>query len=81
LRALKGAHLAVLDLEELEQKELEALRANYERLAREAREAMRRGTPDTGSPEVLTELVGLAPEREGARPERSRGAEREPRGE
>jgi low affinity Fe/Cu permease len=52
LRALKGAHLALLDLEELDQEELEALRANYERLARKAREAMRRGTPDTGSPEV-----------------------------
>jgi low affinity Fe/Cu permease len=52
LRALKGAHLALLDLEELEQEELEAMRANYERLARDAREAMRAGTPDTGSPEL-----------------------------
>jgi low affinity Fe/Cu permease len=52
LRALKGAHLALLDLEELDQAELEAIRANYQRLAREAREAMRAGMPDTGSPEV-----------------------------
>ncbi len=52
LRALSGAHLALLDLEELDQRELEAMRANYERLARDAREAMRAGTPDTGSPEL-----------------------------
>lgn len=52
LRALKGAHLALLDLEELDQAELERIRGNYEQLARQAREAMRRGTPDTGSPEV-----------------------------
>jgi low affinity Fe/Cu permease len=52
LRALSGAHLALLDLEELDQRELEGMRANYERLARDAREAMRAGTPDTGSPEL-----------------------------
>ena len=57
LRALKGAHLALLDLEELDQDELERIRANYERIAREARQAMRSGGSDTGSPDVRPEVM------------------------
>ncbi len=52
LRAVEGAHNALLDLEELDQDELERLRTNYETLAQRARDDMRRGTRDTGSPEV-----------------------------
>ncbi len=51
LRVSAGAHNALLDLEELEEDELEKIRAGYARLARRAREELRQGRSDTGSPE------------------------------
>jgi len=54
IRAVEGAHNALLDLEELDQAELERLRADYEKLAQRAREGMRAGRRDTGSPELGT---------------------------
>ena len=50
-----GAHTALLDLEELEEIELNRIRANYQSLAEKARVAMRRGEADTGVPEVKTD--------------------------
>jgi len=38
IRAIEGAHNSLLDLEELEERDLERLRAVYEELARRARE-------------------------------------------
>src|SRR5580765_6042540 len=52
IRAASGAHNALLDLEELEEKDLERFRVRYEDLARTAREALGRGELDTGTPEV-----------------------------
>jgi low affinity Fe/Cu permease len=52
LRATRGAHVALLDLEELEDRELETIRAGYARLAERARADLRRGRKDTGVPEV-----------------------------
>ena len=52
LRAAKGAHVALLDLEELEEEEIAELRARYVKLAAKAREKMRAGVTDTGTPEV-----------------------------
>ena len=52
IRALEGAHNAMLDLEELEEEDLVRLRANYLRLADEARQALDRGKGDTGVPEI-----------------------------
>jgi len=52
IRAVGGAHNALLDLEELEEADLERFRARYEELARSAREALERGELDTGTPEV-----------------------------
>jgi low affinity Fe/Cu permease len=52
LRVTKGAHTALLDLEELEEEDLDRIRASYETLARKAREGLHKGKPDTGSPEV-----------------------------
>ena len=53
IRAIEGAHNALLDLEELDEKELEAIREQYESLARKARERLdersRNGVP--GAPE------------------------------
>lgn len=48
IRTDKAAHNALLDLEELTEKELEALRAKYEALASLAREELRKGKRDTG---------------------------------
>jgi low affinity Fe/Cu permease len=52
LRATAGAHNALLDLEELEERELDPILAGYCRLAEEARANLRRGERDTGVPEV-----------------------------
>ncbi len=52
LRATQGAHNALLDLEELEERELDQIRAGYTRLAAEARATLRAGGQDTGVPEV-----------------------------
>ncbi|MGA9031952.1 MAG: low affinity iron permease family protein [Sulfuricaulis sp.] len=51
IRATQGAHNALLDLEELEEASLEEFRKKYETLARVAREELRRGIRDTGTPE------------------------------
>ena len=52
IRSIEGAHNALLDLEELELKDLERIRADYTKLARSAREGLRRGVSDTGAPNV-----------------------------
>jgi low affinity Fe/Cu permease len=51
IRATKGAHNALLDLEELEEESLHAFQTKYEALARAARAELRRGVQDTGTPE------------------------------
>ncbi|BET12524.1 low affinity iron permease family protein [Pandoraea sputorum] len=52
IRAMEGAHNALLDLEELDEKELSRFRKRYEALANEARIALKKGNPDTDSPFV-----------------------------
>ena len=52
LRATAGAQNALLDLEQLEERELDQILAGYERLAESARADLRRGARDTGKPEV-----------------------------
>jgi low affinity Fe/Cu permease len=52
IRVTKGAHLALLDLEELTEKQLEGVRDRYQQLASQARSNLKKGKPDTGSPEV-----------------------------
>jgi len=52
IRLSKGGHNALLDLEELEDKELDAIRAEYCRIAEQARERLRQGESDTDVPEV-----------------------------
>jgi low affinity Fe/Cu permease len=54
IRAVEGAHNAFLDLEELSEDELERIRARYESLAREARDALERGKEDTDVPDINT---------------------------
>jgi low affinity Fe/Cu permease len=52
LRAQQGAHNALLDLEELEEEDLVQLRANYLRLAEEARKKIKKGDLDTDVPDI-----------------------------
>ena len=52
IRTTEGAHVALLDLEELEESELIRIRDSYERLAAKAREALRAGKSDTGVPHL-----------------------------
>jgi low affinity Fe/Cu permease len=52
IRATQGAHNALLDLEELEEAQLDAFRAKYEALARDARRNIVTGGADTGTPEA-----------------------------
>jgi low affinity Fe/Cu permease len=54
IRATKGAHNALLDLEELDEKLLEEFRRRYERLASAARERLAQGLTDTDVPEPDT---------------------------
>ena len=52
IRATRGAHNALLDLEEMEDIELQKFRERYETLARAAREAIASGGLDIESPEA-----------------------------
>ncbi len=54
IRSSRGAHNALLDLEELSVAELEDLRAKYEELAALARERLRQGAPDDDTPDLPT---------------------------
>jgi len=51
IRATKGAHNALLDLEELEEETLEGFRTRYQALAAAARAELSHGVEDTGTPE------------------------------
>jgi low affinity Fe/Cu permease len=51
IRATRGAHNALLDLEELEGEQLDAFRTRYQGMAREARAQLDGGFADTGTPQ------------------------------
>jgi low affinity Fe/Cu permease len=52
IRAVDGAHNALLDIEELTGEELDVLRKRYAALAARAREEIKRGHHDTDRPEL-----------------------------
>ncbi|QYZ70187.1 low affinity iron permease family protein [Neotabrizicola shimadae] len=52
IRATQGAHNALLDLEELDERQLEQFRLNYEALAAAARDRLGKGERDTDTPET-----------------------------
>ena len=52
IRSIDGAHLALLDLEELDDKDLDRICADYRELARQARKDLRAGKSDTDVREV-----------------------------
>jgi len=51
IRATKGAHNALLDLEELDDELLDGFRTKYQVLAMAARSELSKGVEDTGTPE------------------------------
>jgi low affinity Fe/Cu permease len=60
IRAIDGAHNALLNLEDLGEKELDRIRADYTRLAEEAREMLlekRTGTPEVTEPETRADSL------------------------
>ena len=54
IRATKGAHNALLNLEQLEDEELDRYLRSYAQLAKAAREKLRKGELDTDSPDPKT---------------------------
>ena len=48
IRAIDGAHNTLLDLEDLEEDELDLIRLDYSKLAKEARAGLQQGISDTG---------------------------------
>ncbi|GAB2896752.1 low affinity iron permease family protein [Paraburkholderia jirisanensis] len=66
IRALEGAHNALLDLEELDEKDLTRFRKRYEQLAESARDALRDGGTDTDSPFIDDRHDGADDERPAA---------------
>ncbi len=55
IRSHKGAHTALLDMEELSEKELQRFHALYLKLAEEARDLLRKGGQDTDVPNLPME--------------------------
>ena len=54
IRAMEGAHNALLELEELSQADLDRIKAEYRKLAEKARKDLKKGKGDTGVPDVKT---------------------------
>ncbi|MDQ3805667.1 MAG: low affinity iron permease family protein [Acidobacteriota bacterium] len=52
IRASKGAHNALLDLEELDEEQLDLIRGDYEGLAEKARVDLESGIQDTDAPDI-----------------------------
>lgn len=52
IRVTEGAHTALLDLEELEDREICEIRARYQKIAAESRQMMDKGEEDTHVPHI-----------------------------
>jgi len=52
IRSIEGAHNALLELEELGQKDLDRIKAEYAKLAEKARKDLKKGKKDTDVPDV-----------------------------
>ena len=52
LRSMENAHTVLLDLEELDDEELDRIRRDYLKLAKKAREDLRKGKDDRGVPDL-----------------------------
>jgi len=56
IRVTKGAHTVLLDLEELDDKHLMAIKKCYEEIAMKSRKELKHGKKDTGTPFVHIEM-------------------------
>jgi low affinity Fe/Cu permease len=74
IRATKGAHLSLLDLEELEERELAAFVKQYEDLAALGRAQLDKGKSDTGTPEIVSQTA--PPEKSLSRPRQASATDR-----
>lgn len=52
IRSMENAHTVLLDLEELDEEELDAIRNDYLKLAKKARQELKKGKDDRGVPEL-----------------------------
>jgi low affinity Fe/Cu permease len=52
IRAVEGAHNALLNLEDLTEQDLDRIRERYSELAKSAREGLKKGQKDTDCPEI-----------------------------
>lgn len=52
IRVTKGAHNALINVEELEEEESDLIKSQYAKLAERAQQDLKRGMADTGAPEV-----------------------------
>jgi low affinity Fe/Cu permease len=57
IRAMRGAHNALLDLEDMTEEEIDRTRESYLELAREAREELRQGGTDTAASHLKAHLM------------------------
>ena len=57
IRVTKGAHTVLLDIEELDDRHLIAIKECYEDIARKSRQELKRGKKDTGTPFVHIETA------------------------
>jgi len=58
IRATESAHTALLNIEELSERELDQIKVNYQELARGARQDLREGKSDLGRPEIRDKKCG-----------------------
>ena len=57
IRATKGAHTVLLDLEELDDEHIDTIKQCYEAIAARSRDALKHGKRDTGTPFVHIETA------------------------
>ena len=57
IRATKGAHTVLLDLEELDDKHLATIKQCYEEIAKKSRQELKHGKKDTGTPFIHIETA------------------------
>jgi len=68
IRSTRGAHLALLDLEELEESELDRICSDYRELAERARADLKKGKSDTDVREVGSKFTAQANEKARGKP-------------
>jgi low affinity Fe/Cu permease len=73
IRATEGAHNGLLDLEELEEREIEHIRRNYRELAETARKEIKKGLTDTDCRELVEAVKELDHDEKSSKPRRKVG--------